>query len=203
MALKSKRGMSLFGRMVSSVERTAKSISREHTAEKQRQERELQKQAKERQKADFEAKGFKRVSISSLDKYMAFLPLDFFEFLNSEISNGRKSVFVHQSKLDEFAEQLRASKVQQRKLQQCTERNNKGRAYEKEGEIASAIRIYEQNIVEGCYPAHHSFKRLMMLYRKAKDYENENRVIMRALEVFPNHEEYLDRLVKNKSLGNK
>lgn len=38
----------------------------------------------------------------------------------------------------------------------------------------------------------------MVLYHKAKDYENEGRVIHKALEVFGSYREYEDRLNKLK-----
>ena len=73
--------------------------------------------------------------------------------------------------------------------------NNRGITYEKSGKIEDAIATYEINISLG-YSAHHAYKRLMILYRKQKDYHNERRVILRALEIFPAEMEYLDRLKK-------
>lgn len=61
--------------------------------------------------------------------------------------------------------------------------NNKGIALEKEGKIEEAIKIYEENIKLE-YPATHSYNRLMVLYRKQKDKENEIRVIKIAICVF-------------------
>lgn len=67
------------------------------------------------------------------------------------------------------------------------------------GKIEDAIATYETNISLG-YSAHHAYKRLMILYRKQKDYDNERRVILRALEVFPAETEYLERLGKVENL---
>ena len=96
-------------------------------------------------------------------------------------------------------EQLSHIQAENRKrgtaLQHCVELNNRGIAYEKMGKIEDAIATYEINISIG-YTAHHAYKRLMILYRKQKDYHNERRVIIRALEVFPAEMEYLDRLRK-------
>lgn len=80
-------------------------------------------------------------------------------------------------------------------LQHCVELNNNGISCEKMGKIEAAITTYETNISLG-YSAHHAYKRLMVLYRKQKDYHNERRVILRALEIFPAEMEYLERLRK-------
>lgn len=74
-------------------------------------------------------------------------------------------------------------------LYQCAASNNRGVELEKNGLVDDAIREYEANIVGDCYPACHSFDRLMVLYRKRKDYANEIRVIKKAIEVF-NKENY-------------
>ena len=66
----------------------------------------------------------------------------------------------------------------------CAASNNRGIELEKSGRIDEAIRVYEANIAGDCYPACHSFDRLMVLYRKRKDYTNEIRVITKAIEIF-------------------
>lgn len=54
---------------------------------------------------------------------------------------------------------------------------------EKEGMIDEAISVYEKAITPRL-PATHPYNRLMILYRKKKDYENEIRVIKIAISVF-------------------
>lgn len=75
-------------------------------------------------------------------------------------------------------------------------------AYEKNGNVDMAIITYEENI-ESDYSANHAFERLMILYRRNKDYQNEIRVINRALEVFPKYYEYKERLRKATDLARK
>lgn len=70
------------------------------------------------------------------------------------------------------------------KLNQCASLNNQGIELEKVGLIDEAIKVYEDNIEGDCYPATHSFERLMVLYRRRKDYANEIRVIEKAVSVF-------------------
>lgn len=113
----------------------------------------------------------------------------------SAILNGSKFVDVSPYEYQQAIIQYNKHKEQEKALSQCSKRNNRGISFEKAGKIKSAIRVYEENIKEG-YPAHHSYKRLMVLYHKAKDYENEERVIYRALEVFGNYPEYSARLSK-------
>ncbi len=66
----------------------------------------------------------------------------------------------------------------------CAASNNSGIELEKSDRIDEAIRVYEANIAGDCYPACHSFDRLMVLYRKRKDFTNEIRVITKAIEIF-------------------
>lgn len=61
--------------------------------------------------------------------------------------------------------------------------NNKGIALEKDKNIEEAIKVYEENVKLG-YPATHSYDRLMILYSRIKDPENEVRIIKKAIEVF-------------------
>lgn len=81
-------------------------------------------------------------------------------------------------------------------LHKTAELNHKGIALEKEGKVSEAIEVYEENI-KSDYPAPHSYKRLSVLYRKQKDFDNEERVIKRAIEILPRDKEYFgDRLSK-------
>jgi hypothetical protein len=61
--------------------------------------------------------------------------------------------------------------------------NNRGIAFEKEGDVTSAITCYEENI-KLRWPATHSYERLMVIYKKLKSKEDEVRVIHCAIGVF-------------------
>jgi hypothetical protein len=63
------------------------------------------------------------------------------------------------------------------------ERNDAARRAEQAGDISKAIKLYEQNIREN-YADRVAFDRLMVIYRKQKDYKDELRVINRGVELF-------------------
>ena len=75
------------------------------------------------------------------------------------------------------------------------ELNNKGMQQEKDGQIDDAIATYEECIKIG-YPAHHAYKRLMVLYSKKGDKENELRVAKLAVDKFPDEIEYQKRMIR-------
>lgn len=75
------------------------------------------------------------------------------------------------------------------------ELNNKGMQQEKDGQIDDAIATYEDCIKIG-YPAHHAYKRLMVLYSKKGDKENELRVAKLAVDKFPDEIEYQKRMIR-------
>lgn len=91
-------------------------------------------------------------------------------------------------------------------LSETVNNNNIGIAFEKSGNIDSAIEAYERNL-DIAYPALHSYERLMVLYRKEKRYDDEIRVIEKAINDFPikSHKTYIqkwkDRLEKAKKLN--
>lgn len=135
-------------------------------------------------------------------KYLGVIPSDLFIELQKASMKGATKVAITTSTIFELEELLADRKAKDKKLALCARLNNKGIAYEKDGNIRQAIKTYEKNI-ESNYPAHHSFKRLMVLYRRNKDYVNEIRVIERALAIFPNEREYEQRLDKAIELHNK
>ena len=63
------------------------------------------------------------------------------------------------------------------------QRNKDAQGAEQDNHIDKAIQLYEQNIKEN-YADEFAFERLMILYRKEKEYKEELRVIRRGIEVF-------------------
>lgn len=79
------------------------------------------------------------------------------------------------------------------------ERNLKALSYEKQGEIDRAIALYEKNIAEN-FIGDGPYERLAIIYRRKKQYLEEKRVILKAIETFVYivPEERRDRLPKLK-----
>src|ERR1051326_2333258 len=63
------------------------------------------------------------------------------------------------------------------------ERNKIAKEAEEDDDVNKAVRFYEQNIKED-YADKISFERLMIIYRKQKEYKEELRGIKRGIEVF-------------------
>lgn len=150
--------------------------------------------------------GQKSVNLNSFfAKYLSVMPRDFYFALCDFEAQGYRSVTMSTFYIEELDRRLAEKTRQEKRLKQCAERNTKGQEYEKEGKIDRAIAIYEKNIEDDCYPACHSFDRLMILYRKRQDYDNEIRVIHRAIKVLCQRysdlrEKYESRLAKATAL---
>ena len=91
---------------------------------------------------------------------------------------------------------------------QDVQNNLDGIQCEKDGDEDAAIKMYEQNIAQG-FDGDHPYKRLAIIYRKRKMYDDEVRVLEKAVDVFskikrqdaPKKLEYFkDRLQKAKEL---
>lgn len=98
-----------------------------------------------------------------------------FEALNrlddgSEFYQDIRGVFKKSEK--EYRENLR-----------FLELNLKGKEFEKVGQIDEAIQIYEENIAN-CFTGSFPYNRLAIIYRKRKDYNNEIRILQKAIGVF-------------------
>jgi len=62
-------------------------------------------------------------------------------------------------------------------------RNNKAQNLEKKGNIDSAIKLYEENVAEN-FEGSLPYNRLAIIYRKRKDYNNEIRVLNKAISIY-------------------
>lgn len=100
--------------------------------------------------------------------------------LEYKLNHLEKSRFerLQQKQEEEFEE------ASQREIQNESSRLIKlGIDLEKEGMINEAIAVYEKAIIPQL-PATHPYDRLMILYRKKRDYDNEVRTIKIAISVF-------------------
>lgn len=105
--------------------------------------------------------------------------------LDQTMSDNYYPVYIANYILEDYEQRLAEYYAREEALTRTATLNNIGIEAEKEGRIADAINAYEQNIAgPQIWPACHSFDRLAVLYRKAKDLENEKRVLLKAIEVF-------------------
>ena len=143
-----------------------------------------------------------KVKRSWLDKnFLAVMP----ESLFWKLEDAQGYLTISKSQMDKMQRDLQQRQEKDRILHETAGLNNKGMAQEKSGDIKGAIKTYEQNIKLG-YAATHSFDRLMILYRKEKDYINEERVILKALTIFSDEvsqKKYSERLEKVQKLKGK
>lgn len=116
------------------------------------------------------------------DRYIAVMTPPEFERLEDSILAGRQETFSNEE-ISDLELRLKAKQEKDNLLYRTAERNNRGMYAESERNIDLAIKIYEENIADG-YPATHSYDRLMILYRRAKQYQSELRVINRTKEIF-------------------
>lgn len=136
----------------------------------------------------------------------AVIPIDLLIELQEKQMQGITSIQIPTSVVLEIKAKSNAYKYEREAMLKCTKLNNLGIHEEELGNIDYAIQIYEDNL-NSSFIAGHSFDRLMILYRKKKDYDNEIRVINKALDVlckrYPQlKDKYLKRLEKAKQLKN-
>lgn len=139
------------------------------------------------------------VSIAELERYRSVMPTNFVMRISKAILSGETMVQVPVKAYMALPEKLEKYNARQEALRKCAELNNKGMSCERCGNIAGAVAAYEANI-QLHYPAHHAYKRLLVLYRKQKDYKNELRIAQAACRVFPKEQQYKDRREKVKEL---
>lgn len=144
-------------------------------------------------------------------KYSSVVPWDVFCIISDAEFDGKKEIAIPTNRIKEIELAFKADKELSESISRCAERNNRGMQQEKTGDIDGAIALYEENISD-TYPATHSYDRLMVLYRRRKDYYNELRVIESAIEKFTsfNFERYAkdisrwkERKIKTQELRDK
>ena len=105
--------------------------------------------------------------------------------LARQSNHVRANEKVIQSQKEKIEQQEKEFKeiAQQEVLNENSRLIKLGIDLEKEGMINEAIAVYEKAIIPQL-PATHPYDRLMILYRKKKDYDNEIRIVKIAISVF-------------------
>lgn len=112
------------------------------------------------------------------------------DYQRTEYEKIRRSVYS--------ASELREEK----KFEAQAERNLIGIELEKAGKVDEAIPLYEQNVQEN-FIGGHPYKRLAIIYRLRKQYDDEIRILTKATRKFAGDNEYSKRLEKAKALKEK
>ena len=134
-----------------------------------------------------------KISWSKLEKYQFVMDTDLSCRYFADYLLDKKSFDVDSDLLEQWEDALKLKKEKDKQLFETANNNNKGIAFEKVGEINKAKLVYEQNLLIG-YPATHSFERLMIIYHKEKQFDDEIRVIEKTIDVFSKTD---DRYKKN------
>lgn len=125
---------------------------------------------------------FIQVSSGILKQYHGCIPPDIFAKISLS-KNDDALITIEKSIFNKIEKDFNCLQEFETKLFETTRNNNEGIFLEKSGEIEKAIHIYERNIEIG-YPATHSYDRLMTLYNRNKDYQNEARIAKNAIDIF-------------------
>jgi tetratricopeptide (TPR) repeat protein len=88
---------------------------------------------------------------------------------------------------------------EERKFEAQAERNLIGIELEKSGRVDEAIPLYEQNVKEN-FIGGGPYKRLAIIYRSRKQYDDEIRILKKATLKFAGVDDYSKRLEKAKAL---
>lgn len=139
------------------------------------------------------------VPIAELERYTSVMPVSFMLRISKAMLTGETLVQVPLKAYMALPEKLAKQQAKEAAMRKCADLNNEGISCEQFGDVTGAIKAYEANIELG-YPAHHAYKRLLVIYRKAKDYKNELRIAQCACRVFPKDESYKARREKVKEL---
>lgn len=116
-------------------------------------------------------------------KHMVHLGSNISHAINSLSLKGFNNVVLSKTKWNYAREQVEQMIAYERNLQKVASNNLSGKELEKSSDIQGAIALYEENVAT-LYPAIHAYERLMVLYHRLKDYDNEKRVIEIAIQVF-------------------
>ncbi|MBY6996506.1 DUF4236 domain-containing protein [Clostridium botulinum] len=134
-------------------------------------------------------KGDSNKAKKCLDKAKALLEDDitqeldnFFKQIDNENINEVSNGFSYNIIEDDVTE-LDLDNEEDVQFDKQVERNLKGKEFEKQKDIESAIALYELNVKDE-FEGTHPYDRLAILYRKQKNYDDEIRIINKAIKVF-------------------
>lgn len=108
---------------------------------------------------------------------------DIYESAYDAFMSSKSYIIVDEDTYNKLNEDWHRYRDRELALAKTVELNNQGMVLEKASRIEEAIDMYEK-CISIRYPATHAYERLMILYRKIGAYEQEQRIIGIAVEVF-------------------
>lgn len=117
-----------------------------------------------------------------LTKYKAYCPISIFTDAMIMDDQGYVGFYIDKSVYEDMVAEFERYEKLDNGLSQICALNNQGTQFEKENRIDEAVAIYEKAI-QIDYPASYPYDRLMVIYRRRKDYANEARVIKAAISM--------------------
>lgn len=134
------------------------------------------------------------VEISNSDKTIYCLEEDaFFNIEYYKDANDRRFIVVNKAKWQKAVDEMSKRSAQEKEIALTASLNNEGIELEKNGKEDEAIIVYEKNVSRRC-TATHSYDRLLVIYRKRKDIDNELRIAKLASAIFPKEAKYQKRI---------
>lgn len=134
------------------------------------------------------------VEISNSDKTIYCLDEDvFFNIEYYKDANDRRFIVVNKAKWQQAVDEMSKRSAQEKEIALTASLNNEGIELEKNGKEDEAIIVYEKNVSRRC-TATHSYDRLLVIYRKRKDVDNELRIAKLASAIFPKETKYQKRI---------
>ena len=119
------------------------------------------------------------------------------ESLGQRLAKLNKEIDRLLEKGDIGSKYMALRKESQRIESIIVDRNLKGKELEKQDKIEEAIALYELNVndeVDTPFP----YDRLAVIYRKQKRFDNEVKVLEKAVKMFPKNEKFKIQLEKQK-----
>ena len=115
--------------------------------------------------------------------FKGVMPREVFDDFQDQTLKGYNNFSIMKSVYNKLVSDKKILDNFNKNINETAKKNSLGIDFEKNGDVESAIKIYEE-VISRKYPATHAFDRLMVLYRKKKDIVNEIRIIKIAIDVF-------------------
>lgn len=105
-----------------------------------------------------------------------------FDRWSEAMMRGEQKLLVYDDEMDEILRLRDNRSAFEHRLREAARLNNEGSALEKAGDTDGAVAKYEENILPDTFFTLHPYRRLSVIYRRRKQYEDEIRVLNACLD---------------------